>query len=73
MAMTLQSDPKLRAAVEAVRQAEADQVTSSLAPNPTVQINGDFLPLRTFRAARPGGPPELDVIGSWPVDWWVFG
>jgi cobalt-zinc-cadmium efflux system outer membrane protein len=73
MSATLQADPKLRAAMEAIRQAEGDRVTSSLAPNPTVQINGDFLPLRTFTPAKPGGPPELDVIGSWSIDWWLFG
>jgi cobalt-zinc-cadmium efflux system outer membrane protein len=73
LAETLQSDPKLRAAVETIRQAEGDLRTSSLPPNPTVQINGDFLPVRPFTPTRPGGPPELDVIGSYPIDWYVFG
>ena len=73
MSETLQSDPKLRAAMEAIRQAEGDFTTSSLPPNPSVQINGLFLPVRTFTPDRPGGPPELDVIGSWPIDWWLFG
>ena len=73
MSETLQSDAKLRAAMEAIRQAEGDLKTSSLPPNPSVQINGVFLPLRTFTPERPGGPPELDVIGSWPVDWYIFG
>jgi cobalt-zinc-cadmium efflux system outer membrane protein len=73
MSETLQSDAKLRAAMEAIRQAEGDLTTSSLPPNPSVQINGVFLPLRTFTPDRPGGPPELDVIGSWAIDWWLFG
>jgi cobalt-zinc-cadmium efflux system outer membrane protein len=73
MSETLQSDPKLRAAMEAIRQAEGDLTTSSLLPNPSVQLNGVFLPLRTFTPERPGGPPELDVIGSWPIDWFLFG
>ena len=73
MSETLQSDPKLCAAMEGIRQAEGDLTTSSLPPNPSVQVNGDFLPLRTFTPERPGGPPELDVIGSWPIDWYVFG
>ncbi len=73
MSETLQADAKLRAAMEAIRQAEGDLTTSSLPPNPSVQINGLFLPVRTFTPDRPGGPPELDVIGSWPIDWWLFG
>jgi cobalt-zinc-cadmium efflux system outer membrane protein len=73
MSETLQSDPKLRGAMEAIRQAEGDFKTSTLSPNPSVQINGLFLPVRPFTPDRPGGPPELDVIGSWPIDWWLFG
>ncbi len=73
MSETLQSDPKLHAAMEEIRQAEGDFTTSSLPPNPTVQINGDYLPLRPFTVTRPGGPPEVDVAGSWPIDWFIFG
>ncbi len=73
IAETLQSDPKLRGAMELIRQAQGDFTTSSLLPNPTVQINGVFLPLRPFTLAQPGGPPELDVIGTYSIDWWLFG
>ena len=73
MAETLQSDAKLRGAMETIRQAQGDFVTSSLLPNPTVQLNGVFLPLRTFTQTSPGGPPELDVIGTFPIDWYLFG
>jgi outer membrane protein, heavy metal efflux system len=73
MAETLRSDPKLRGAMEAIRQARGDYVTSSLLPNPTVQVNGVFLPIRPFTATSPGGPPELDVIGTFPIDWYLFG
>jgi len=73
IAETLQSDPKLRGAMEALRQAQGDFTTSALLPNPTVQVNGVFLPLRTFTQAAPGGPPELDVIGTYSIDWWLFG
>ncbi len=73
MAETLQSDPKLRGAMETIRQAQGDFVTSSLLPNPTVQVNGVFLPLRPFTPDRPAGPPELDVIGTFPIDWYLFG
>jgi cobalt-zinc-cadmium efflux system outer membrane protein len=73
IAETLKSDPKLQSAMESIRQAEGDFTTSALLPNPTVQLNGIFLPLRPFTQARPGGPPELDVIATYPIDWWLFG
>ena len=73
IAETLQSDPKLHGAMELIRQARGDFTTSSLLPNPTVQVNGVFLPLRQFTPAQPGGPPELDVIGTYSIDWWLFG
>jgi cobalt-zinc-cadmium efflux system outer membrane protein len=69
----LKCDPTLRAGAEAIHQAEADCETSRLPPNPTLAINGTYLPLRPFTAAAPGGPPELDVIAGYPVDWFLFG
>jgi cobalt-zinc-cadmium efflux system outer membrane protein len=69
----LQCDPTLRAGAEAIHQAEADFETSRLPPNPTLTLNGTYLPLRPFTAATPGGPPELDVIAGYPVDWFLFG
>ena len=73
IAETLKSDPKLFSSMETIRQAEGDLTTSALLPNPNVQVNGVFLPLRPFTPAQPGGPPELDVIATYPVDWWLFG
>ena len=64
---------RLCAALENIRQAEGDFTTSALRPNPTVQVNGVFLPLRTFTPAAPGGPPELDVIATYPIDWYLYG
>ena len=70
---TLQSDPKLRAALEGIEQARADLLTSSLPPNPTLAVNGVFIPARRFTPTAPGGPPELDVVASYPIDWFLFG
>lgn len=70
---TLQCDPQLRSAVENIRQARADFVTSSLLPNPSLAINGVFIPLRPITPAEPGGPPEADLIASFPIDWYLFG
>jgi cobalt-zinc-cadmium efflux system outer membrane protein len=70
---TLQADPKLKGAMEGIAQARGDLVTSALLPNPSLAVNGDFIPGRPFTAAAPGGPPELDVIASFPIDWFLFG
>src|SRR5262249_46278219 len=70
---TLEADPKLRAGLEAIAQANADLLTSSLPPNPTLTLNGVFLPLRPFSVEKPGGPTELDVIVGFPIDWFLFG
>ena len=70
---TLHADPKLRAALETIAQAQADLRTSALLPNPTLTVGGFLLPMRTLTVTRPGGPPELDMIASYPIDWFLFG
>jgi cobalt-zinc-cadmium efflux system outer membrane protein len=70
---TLTADPKIRAGFEAITQANADLLTSSLFPNPSLLIDGIFLPLRAFTPDRPGGPPQMDAQVSYPIDWFVFG
>jgi cobalt-zinc-cadmium efflux system outer membrane protein len=70
---TLLADPKIRAGLEAIHQANADLLTSSLPPNPTLQVMGQYLPLRPFTPTMSGGPSELDVQVGYPVDWFLFG
>jgi cobalt-zinc-cadmium efflux system outer membrane protein len=70
---TLVADPKIRAGLEAINQANADRLTSSLPPNPTLLVDGLMLPLRPFSPDRTGGPPQLDVQLNYPVDWFLFG
>ena len=70
---TLTADPKIRAGLELINQARADLQTSSLFPNPTLTADGIFLPLRAFTPDRPGGPPQMDVIVGYPIDWFLFG
>jgi cobalt-zinc-cadmium efflux system outer membrane protein len=70
---TLLADPKIRAGFELINQAKADLKTSSLFPNPTLTTDGVFLPLRAFTPDRPGGPPQMDVIVGYPIDWFLFG
>lgn len=67
------SDPKLRAGWETIRQAEGELLTSSLPPNPQFLADGIFLPLRPFTRAKPGGPPQTDFNVSYPIDWLLFG
>jgi outer membrane protein, heavy metal efflux system len=72
---TLMQDPVLRAGFEAIRQANADHLTSTLKPNPELIVEQTLLPLtRPFIAdTREGGPPQLDVMLEYPIDWFLFG
>jgi cobalt-zinc-cadmium efflux system outer membrane protein len=70
----LVSDPKLRAGFEAINQANADALTASLRPNPTLYMDIQLLPLtRPFTPDATGGPPQQDVNLSYPIDWYLFG
>src|SRR5262249_6177887 len=70
----LASDPQTAARAEIVRQAEADVRTASLPPNPSLSVSGTLIPFGgSFTAATQGGPPQLDVGLSYPLDWVVFG
>jgi outer membrane protein, heavy metal efflux system len=69
----LLADPKIRAGLEAINQANADATTASLKPNPTLLADGQLLPLRRFTVDRQGGPPQQDVQVGYPIDWFVFG
>ncbi len=72
--MTLQGDPKIRAAAQEIPLARAELWTASLPPNPTLTTSITLLPLtRPFTVDRQGGPPQLDVGVSFPIDWLVFG
>jgi cobalt-zinc-cadmium efflux system outer membrane protein len=70
---TLQADPKLRAGLELINQANADLLTSSLPPNPTFTPDGVLLPLRRFTIEKQGGPPQIDFLLAYPIDWFLFG
>lgn len=71
---TLLADPKIRAGLEAINQANADLLTTSLPPNPTLTSDIQLLPLtRPFTVTRQGGPPQTDHQISYPIDWFLFG
>jgi cobalt-zinc-cadmium efflux system outer membrane protein len=71
--LTLRADPKLRAALEVISQAQADLLTSSLPPNPTLTGDAVLLPLRHITPDSQGGPPQTDWLLGMPIDWFVFG
>jgi cobalt-zinc-cadmium efflux system outer membrane protein len=71
---TLLADPKIRAGLEAINQANADLLTSSLRPNPDLSFGATLLPLnRAFTLDRQGGPPQPGADLSYPIDWFLFG
>ena len=70
----LKTDPRISAALENVRQAEADLTTAGLIPNPDFSTGGTLMPLnREFTVNRQGGPPQFDAGVAMPIDWFVFG
>lgn len=70
----LKADPRISAAMENVRQAEADLTTAGLIPNPDLSAGGVLIPLdRQFTVNRQGGPPQIDVGVAMPIDWFLFG
>lgn len=75
IAAGLRNDPVLRAGFEEIAQANAEWVTSSLKPNPELEILQTLLPLTApFEAdVREGGPPQLDIMFAYPIDWFLFG
>ncbi len=75
IASTMQNDPVLRAGFQVIRQAQADRVTAGLRPNPELEITQTLLPLTNpfIADVREGGPPQLDIMLTYPIDWYLFG
>ncbi|MCX7665305.1 MAG: TolC family protein [Gemmataceae bacterium] len=70
----LLADPKLRAGIESIQQAEGDLVTSSLLPNPVFNASRTYLQLnKPINEENQGGPAQLDVGLGFPIDWFLFG
>src|SRR5262249_47008328 len=71
---TLLANPKIRAGLESINQATADLVTSSLPPNPELNVSQTLLPLtRPFTVDRQGGPPQFHARLRYRMDWFLFG
>jgi outer membrane protein TolC len=64
---------RLLAGAERVRHAEADLVTASLIPNPSLFADYQLIPLQHVDVHNQLGPNEADVLCSVPIDWLLFG
>jgi outer membrane protein, heavy metal efflux system len=75
IATALQRDPVLASGFQDISQASAEWVTTTLRPNPELEIVQSLLPLgRPWEAdVNEGGPPQFDVMLAYPIDWYLFG
>jgi cobalt-zinc-cadmium efflux system outer membrane protein len=71
--MCITQNFRVLAGAEKVRQAEADLLTASLIPNPSLFTDYQLIPLQRADINNQLGPPEADVLVSVPIDWLIFG
>jgi cobalt-zinc-cadmium efflux system outer membrane protein len=71
--MCVNNNFRVLAGAEKVRQAEADLITASLIPNPTLLADCLLIPLQRADINNQLGPPQWDVMPSIPIDWLLFG
>jgi outer membrane protein, heavy metal efflux system len=64
---------RVLAGAEMTHMAEADLVSSSLIPNPTLLADYQLIPLQRADINNQLGPPQADVSVSVPIDWLLFG
>jgi outer membrane protein, heavy metal efflux system len=71
--MCVTNNFRILAGAEKVRQAEADLLTSSLIPNPSLFADYQLIPLQHVDVKNQLGPPEADTLCTIPIDWLLFG
>jgi cobalt-zinc-cadmium efflux system outer membrane protein len=64
---------RVLAGAERIRLAEADLLTSSLVPNPSLFSDCQLIPLQHTDIHDQLGPPQWDALVSVPIDWLLFG
>jgi cobalt-zinc-cadmium efflux system outer membrane protein len=64
---------RILAGAERIQQAEADLITSSLIPNPSLFADCQLIPLQKADINNQLGPPQWDTLVSVPLDWLLFG
>lgn len=73
IAMCVNNNFRVLAGAERTRMAEADLITSSLIPNPSLFADCQLIPLQHTDFKNQLGPPEWDTLVSFPIDWLLFG
>ncbi|MBY0229401.1 MAG: TolC family protein, partial [Gemmataceae bacterium] len=72
--LCLQADPKLKAASEAVVQAQAELVKAGTRPNPSLDTYlTQYAPFPALTLDRSGNSPVAGFDLSYPIDWFIFG
>jgi cobalt-zinc-cadmium efflux system outer membrane protein len=64
---------RVLAGAERIRMAEADLITSSLIPNPSLFADCQLIPLQQADIRNQVGPPQWDTLVTFPIDWLLFG
>jgi cobalt-zinc-cadmium efflux system outer membrane protein len=73
VAMCVNNNFRVLAGGERVRLAEADLITSSLIPNPSLFADCQLIPLQRADIHNQIGPPQWDTLVAFPIDWLLFG
>ena len=73
VALCVAQNFRLLATAEKVRQSEAELVTASVIPNPTLFADYQLIPLQRADIDNQLGPPQVDTLLSVPIDWLLFG
>jgi cobalt-zinc-cadmium efflux system outer membrane protein len=68
---------RIRVGMEKVQAARADLTTASIIPNPTLQLDAQFVPLPGAHPyeqnKQSAGPLQYDLLVTFPIDWFIFG
>jgi cobalt-zinc-cadmium efflux system outer membrane protein len=71
--MCVNNNFRVLAGSQSIGIAQADLLTSSLMPNPTLFADYQLIPVQHVDINNQLGPPEADVLCSIPIDWLLFG
>ena len=71
--MCVNNNFRVLAGAERIRMADADLITSSLIPNPSLFADCQLIPLQHTDFKNQLGPAEWDTLVSFPIDWLLFG
>jgi cobalt-zinc-cadmium efflux system outer membrane protein len=71
--MCVNNNFRVLAGAKRIHIAEADLITNSLIPNPSLFADCQLIPLQTADIRNQLGPPQWDALVSFPIDWLLFG